>query len=78
MALYCRVLHMYKIHTLKLRKGSKNTVVVVRNSMAYPQTLKKKTPVTRAVVCNCSAGTTCRNQVAGGGRMSLKAITHLN
>ena len=29
--------------------GSKNITVVVRNSMAYPQTLKKKTPVTRAV-----------------------------
>ena len=33
----------------KLRKGSKNEVVVVKNSMAYPQTLKKKTPVVRAV-----------------------------
>ena len=33
----------------KLRKGSKNVIIVVRNSMAYPQTLKKKTPVTRAV-----------------------------
>ena len=33
----------------KLRKGSKNAVVVVRNSMAYPQTLKKKTLVARAV-----------------------------
>ena len=26
----------------ELRKGSKNVIVVVRNSMAYPQTLKKK------------------------------------
>ena len=33
----------------ELRKGSKNAVVVVRNSMAYPQTLKKKTTVARAV-----------------------------
>ena len=33
----------------KLRKGSKNAVVVVRNSTAYPQALKKKTPVARAV-----------------------------
>ena len=33
----------------QLTKGSKNTVMVVRNSMAYPQTLKKKTPVARAV-----------------------------
>ena len=33
----------------ELRKGSKNAVVVDRNSMAYSQTLKKKTPVARAV-----------------------------
>ena len=31
------------------RKGSKNTVVVVRNSTAYPPTLKKKTLLARAV-----------------------------
>ena len=34
----------------ELRQGSKKTVVVVRNSMAYSQTLQKKTPVARAVV----------------------------
>ena len=33
----------------ELRKGSKNAVVVVRNSMAYLQTLQKKVPVARAV-----------------------------
>ena len=33
----------------ELCSGSKNVVVVVRNSMAYPQTLRKKTPVGRAV-----------------------------
>ena len=33
----------------KLRKGSKNAVMLVRNRMAYPQTLKKKTLVARAV-----------------------------
>ena len=32
------------------RQGSKQTVVVVRNSAAYSQTLWKKTPVARAVV----------------------------
>ena len=32
----------------KLRKGSKN-VIVVRNSTPYPQTLRKKIPVVRAV-----------------------------
>ena len=30
--------------------GSKNVALVVRNSMAYPQTLRKKTSVVRAVV----------------------------
>ena len=33
----------------KLRQGSKKAVVVVRNNMAYSQTLWKKTPVARAV-----------------------------
>ena len=33
----------------KLRKGSENAVVMVRNSMAYPQTLIKKTPVAKTV-----------------------------
>ena len=34
---------------MELQNGSKNFAVVVRNSMAYPQTLRKKTPVVRAV-----------------------------
>ena len=34
---------------IKLHDGSKNVTVAVRNSMAYPQTLRKKTPVARAV-----------------------------
>ena len=29
--------------------GSKNVAIVVRNSTAYPQTLRKKIPVVRAV-----------------------------
>ena len=33
-----------------LRQGSKKAVVVVRNSMTYPQTLPKETLVTRAVM----------------------------
>ena len=33
----------------ELRKGSKNVIVVVRNSTAYHQTLRKKTPVVRVV-----------------------------
>ena len=33
----------------ELRQGSNKAVMVVRNSMAYSQTLQKKTPVARAV-----------------------------
>ena len=33
----------------QLHSGSKNVAVVVRNSMVYPQTLRKKTPLARAV-----------------------------
>ena len=33
----------------ELRKGGKKAVVVVQNNTAYPQTLRKKTPVARAV-----------------------------
>ena len=36
----------------KMCNGSKNVTVVVRNSMAYPQTLKKKIPVARVAVAN--------------------------
>ena len=34
---------------LELWGGSKKVAVVIRNSTAYPQTLRKKTPVARAV-----------------------------
>ena len=33
----------------ELRKGSKKAVVVMQNNTAYPQTLRKKTPVARAM-----------------------------
>ena len=33
----------------ELRKGSKKTVVMVQNHTAYPQTLRNKTPVARAI-----------------------------
>ena len=35
---------------MELHSGSKKVAVVVRNSMVYPQTLKKMTPIMRAVV----------------------------
>ena len=34
-------------------KGTKNVIVVVRNNTAYAQTLRKKTPVARAVMVTC-------------------------
>ena len=36
----------------EMHNGSKNVAVMVRNSMAYPQTVKKKIPVARVVVAN--------------------------
>ena len=33
----------------EMRKGSKKAVVVVQNNTAYPQTLRKKTPMARAI-----------------------------
>ena len=51
----------------ELRQGSKKAVVVVRNSMAYPHTFQKKTPVARAVVSTPGAQTTPGSSVAGGG-----------
>ena len=42
---YMKVQNAY----MELHDGSKNVTMVVRNSMAYPQTLRKKTPVVRAV-----------------------------
>ena len=50
----------------KLRQGSKNAVVVVRNSMAYPQTIHKKTPVARAVVANPVLGPLMESQFQEG------------
>ena len=41
-------LKVQNIYT-ELHSGSKNVTVMVRNSMAYPQTLRKRTPVARAV-----------------------------
>ena len=36
----------------KMYNGNKNVAIIVRNSMAYPQTLKKKIPVARVVATN--------------------------
>ena len=66
MALCCRVL-LYKIGTQSMRQDSKNAVVVVRNSMAYPQTLCKKTLVARAIVANPVLGLLMESQLQEGG-----------
>ena len=36
--------------------GSKSVTIVVRNGMAYPQTLKKKIPIAKVVAANCMPG----------------------
>ena len=35
---------------MELHSGSKNVTMVVKNNIEYPQTLRKKTPVARAVM----------------------------
>ena len=52
---------------MELRQGSKNAVVVVRNSTAYPQTLWKKTPVARAVPAIPVPGPPMEAQLQEGG-----------
>ena len=61
----------------ELRKGSKNTVVVVRNSMAYPQTLKKKTLVARAVATTVVPVLPVETRLPEG-EDKPQALTHLN
>ena len=45
----CQDLTVQNAYT-ELQGGSKNITEVVRNNTAYPQTLRKKTPVARAVM----------------------------
>ena len=51
----------------ELRQGSKKVVMVVRNNTAYSQTLRKKTPVVRAVAAFAYAQTPQGRAIAGGG-----------
>ena len=74
MALYLRV--MQNSYT-KPRKGSKNTVMVVRNGMVYPQTLKKKTPVARAVAATAVPKLPAEARFPEG-QLSLEALPHLS
>ena len=47
----------------ELRQGHKNAIMVVRNSMASPQTLCKKTPLARAVAANLVLGPLMESQL---------------
>ena len=57
------------IHNMytELRQGSKKAVMVVRNSMAYPQTLQKRTPLTRAVMVTLLPESPVEAQLQEGG-----------
>ena len=57
----------------ELQKGSKNVVMVVRNSMAYPQMLQKKALVARAVAMITVLETSPETRVQGG-RIDLRTL----
>ena len=61
----------------ELRQGSKNAVMVVRNSMAYPQTLHKKTLVARAMAANLVLGPPMEFHLQEG-KMSPRNMTPPN
>ena len=60
-----QVLTIQNMYT-ELRQGSKKAVMVVRNSMAYPQTLWKKTPVARVVAATPLPGSPKEAQLLEG------------
>ena len=62
---------------IELGQGSKNAIMVVRNSMAYLQTLHKKTPVARAIVANPVLGLPMESQLQEG-ETSPRILTHPN
>ena len=51
----------------EVQKGSKHVVVVVRNSMAYPQNAPKESSSGQSCGCNCNARNITRDQGARGG-----------
>ena len=62
---------------MELRQGSKNAVMVVRNSTAYPQTLWKKALVARAVAATLTPGPPMEAQLQEG-ETSHRNLTPLN
>ena len=67
---------MQNVYT-ELRTGSKNTIAVVKNSTAYPQTLKKKTPVAQAVAATAVPEPLVMTKLLEGWR-SLTVHKHLS
>ena len=67
-----------KINIWSWGQAAKNTVVVVRNSTAYPQTLRKKTPVAWAVAATAVPEPCQLRLGCWRGQMNLKTLTPLN
>ena len=61
----------------ELQQGSKKAVVMVRNSMAYLQTLQKKSPVARAVLVTPLPESPVGAQLQEG-EMSLRILVPQN
>ena len=61
---------------MELQGGSKNVVVVVRNSTAYPQMLRKKAPVARAVAATAVLETPPETRMQEG-KTDLRTLIHL-
>ena len=61
----------------ELRKGSTNAVVVVRNSRAYPHSLKKKTSVARVMATTVVLELPVETKLLEE-EMSPRALTHIN
>ena len=62
---------------MELKTGCKNTVVVVRNSTAYPQNAQEENPGGLSSGCHHSARAAHNDQLAGGWR-SLTVHKHLS
>ena len=67
----------YTKYVHRVEAGSKNAVLVVRNSVAYSQTLQKKTPVTRGVAATPVPGPLMEAQLQEGG-MNPRILTPPN
>ena len=65
-----------KMHILSCGKIVQYAVMVVRNSIAYPQMLQKKALVARAVAVTMVPETPPGDQDVRMGRMNLRTLIH--